>query len=105
MMNSNKFRHLITIQTPTLSTTDDGKPIETWSTFAEVWANVKQITSKEELRGQQEIARGNYIVSFRTYPGVRETMQIAWGSKTLAINSVVEDEEERLIEIEASEVK
>ncbi len=93
----------MTIQTRTITTTDDGKPVESWSTFATVWASVEQITAREELRAKQEVAKGNYIVTCRYISGVKETMQIIWGDKTLQINSVVENQ--RVIEIEASEVK
>ncbi len=92
-MQAGRLRHRITIQNFTSTKDDFGQPIESWSTFAAVWASVEPLTGREYFQAQQTQAETSYRVRIRYRAGVVPTMRVIHGSRTLEILAVLNAEE------------
>jgi len=82
----------ITIQTPTRTANTYGEPIETWTTYAIRWAEIKAQTGSENFNGYQEVNK--YPVEFTiryddVTKNISEKMRVSYNSKTYDIEAVV----------------
>lgn len=82
----------IEIQRQTLEPADFGLGSEQWELLRYCWAQVRQNTATEMLRGGQMIGLGAYLVTIRRHPSkpLASSDRIVWRGRTLEIKAVVE---------------
>lgn len=93
----------ITVVKDISTTTDDaatdyGERIPEWATHWQGFAKVNTATSIEVYRASQTIAVCSHVLRIPwdyTSSTINERMRVTWGSKTLGIVSVVEENNER----------
>jgi len=67
-----------------------GESIETWSTFATVWASVRVNGGRESFDSDQVIAEGTTTFKIRYLSGMSERMRIVYNSANYDIQSIKE---------------
>lgn len=78
-MQSGKFQHLITIETPTRTQSENGDDAETWaavSGFARIMAEVLPDRAGEFFAARQIQATRNALIRLYYQPGIIETMRV-----------------------------
>lgn len=79
----------VVIQSRTLSKDDLGGPVETWSTFATIWAEVQEQRGTEVAAGRLLQTQGvrATIIRARWLAGVNATMRVQFRGRTAQIVS------------------
>jgi SPP1 family predicted phage head-tail adaptor len=93
-MRAGKLDQPIAIQTVPTAKSASGADIPgTPVTFAEVYASVRPAQGQrgEFFAADRENVKRKFDVMIRYLAGVDETMQIAWGARTLKILAVLDD--------------
>lgn len=78
-MQSGKFQHLITIESPTPSQTDGGDDVQTWEPvpgFARIFGEVLPDRAQEFFAAKQIQATRNALVRMYYQPGITEKMRV-----------------------------
>lgn len=78
-MDAGKLRELITIQQKTASGTGDrGQPLYTWTTFAQVYAEIEPLppTGKKMEIARQLVATATHQISIRYLAGLTPDMRV-----------------------------
>lgn len=89
-MDAGKLRERITVQLASESRNALGETVQTWGTYATVWASVEGVSSRESLfAGQQQIAISHRVL-IRYLSGLTQSMRIEWRGRTLEIVSLLE---------------
>lgn len=88
-----KLRHYVTIQQITETRGADGSVVETWGTFANVWADVRPVSGSENFAAQGITASTVHLVDIRYLSGVVPKMRVLWGERVFEIESVRNIEE------------
>lgn len=88
-----KLSEPIIIQSATISQSTYGEPVETWSTFAEVWAAVNQVSANERFRNERfrsaaVLAARTAKFTIRDLEGLTENMRITWDGATWLIKGI-----------------
>ena len=98
-MNAGKLRHRIEIQHSVITKNAYNERIESWQTWAFVWAQVSPLMAlaREEFvsGAAQEVATARRQVRIRYRQGVTVKMRIIWEGKTLEIRNVLDPDERR----------
>ena len=94
-MGAGAMREQITIQQRTITRDAFGAAVESWSTLASVWANVKAQRAATALESMakstgRETVRAQYIVTTWYRTDVSEVNRLTWGSYTLDIRRVAD---------------
>lgn len=80
------YRHRITIEENTGTTQNDyGEPVEVWTTFAEVWARVQPVSSREYLEARAQSADVSHRITMRHLEGVTREMRVKFKGRILEI--------------------
>jgi len=88
-MQAGKLQHRIALQSSSVAADTFGEPIQTWTTYGTVWADVQPFSGRERLYAQQAGAETNYRVIIRYNSSVLPTHRVYWGTKYLEINAVI----------------
>jgi SPP1 family predicted phage head-tail adaptor len=78
-MDAGKLRELITVQQKTVSGTGDrGQPVYTWTTFAQVYAEIEPLppTGKKTEIARQLVATATHQFTIRYLTGLTPQMRI-----------------------------
>lgn len=78
-MQSGKFQHLITIESPTPSQTDGGDDVQTWAPvpgFERIFGEVLPDRAQEFFAAKQIQATRNALVRMYYQPGITEKMRV-----------------------------
>lgn len=95
-MRAGHLRHLIEIQKPVETRTDDGGVTTDWKTIDNVWAEVKPIKSDESVTADRKIATMTHAIRIRYYPRtITNEHRILFGSRVFSIEGPPVDEYER----------
>ena len=90
MSNAGSLRERVTVQQASESRNALGETVLSWATFAERWASVEGVSSRESLAyGQQQISV-SHRVRLRYLAGLTQSMRIVWRGRTLEIVSLLE---------------
>lgn len=104
-MRAGRLRHRVTIQSATTTVDSFGQPIETWGTFATVWAAVEPLSGREYFDAQQVQSEVSYRVRIRHLSGVVPTMRVSYDSRTLEVLAVLNiDERDREMHLMCREI-
>jgi SPP1 family predicted phage head-tail adaptor len=91
-MGAGKYRHRITIRNGPGDTSRNpfGERTGTGATVATVWAQKREIGSKEFVEGRREdaIVTVEYVIRYRT--GIDETMQVVDGVSVLDVEAALD---------------
>lgn len=89
-MDAGRLRERVTVQQASESRNALGETVQTWGTYATVWASVEGVSSRESLyAGQQQIAI-SHRVRLRYLNGLTQSMRLVWRGRTLEIVSLLE---------------
>lgn len=87
-MEAGKLRHLITIEEPTESQNEYGEPVESWATFAQLWASRGDLAGREYFAAQQTQAEVTTRFRLRYVDGITAKMRVSSDGVLYQINSV-----------------
>lgn len=103
-MRAGELRHRITIQRATETQDAFGAVVQTWSTFATLWAGVEALSGREFFAAQQVNAQVSHRIRIRYLSGVTPKMRVVFGSRTFNIEVVMDDGRRRELQLLVSEV-
>ena len=90
MIDAGSLRERVTVERASESRNALGETVLSWATFAERWASVEGVSSRELLQyGQQQI-EVSHRVRMRWLDGLTHSMRIVWRGRTLEIVSLLE---------------
>lgn len=89
-MHSGQFAERISIESLTVTRNSIGEESKTWSSVAEVWANVVTVRGAEYVAAMQGQYRDDIRVRVRYRAGITNLMRIQWRGKAYAIESVMD---------------
>ena len=90
MIDPGRLRERITIQQATETRNALGESVQSWTTFAERWASVDGLSSREVLLTGQQQTEVTHRVRLRYVDGFKSTMRILWRNRVLEITSLLE---------------
>ena len=94
-MHAGQLDKQITIQVRTPDQDAAGQPIETWSTFATVYANIKPLVGKDYLAAKQVVDEVSHDVTIRYRRGIKQKMRVSYLDRYFEIVSAIDAEEKR----------
>jgi SPP1 family predicted phage head-tail adaptor len=94
-MDLGRFNRKVTIQSEASGQDAAGQPNGAWSTFAEVWANVRYGSGSEAIRADAVTSSTKASIRIRYRTDVTTAMRLVFGSTTFAIRAVLPDEQGR----------
>ena len=93
-MDSGRFDELISIESYTESVSSNtGERVQSWSEFAQVWAQVKESDFGQEpvnADRREHKAKVNFIIRYLS--GLNTKMRISWGGNYYNILNIAEKE-------------
>lgn len=90
MIDAGRLRERVTVQQAAETRNALGETVLSWSTFAERWASVEGVSSREALASGQQDVTITHRVRMRYLSGMTQNMRIVWRSRTLNIVSLLE---------------
>ena len=90
MIDPGRLRERITIQQATETRNALGESVQAWETYAERWASVEGLSSREVLLTGQQQTEVTHRVRLRYVDGFKGTMRILWRGRVLEITSLLE---------------
>jgi SPP1 family predicted phage head-tail adaptor len=90
-MNAGNLNQRITIQSRSASVESIGQPVETWTTVAEVGADVRYQRGLEAIKAGADVSVVNLSVRIRYRAGIDAGMRILHGSDVFDIQAVLPD--------------
>jgi len=90
MIDPGRLRERVTIQQASETRNAMGEVVQSWVTFAERWASVDGLSSREFLLQGQQQSEISHRVRLRYVPGMRNTMRFLWRGRVLEITSLLE---------------
>ena len=102
-MRAGKLRHKVELQSYTEARDDFGAAIETYSTYAKVWASINPtagvLAGKEFISGQQVSEEAGYEITIRYNSSVDVKHRVKFGLRLFDINVIknVDEKNEYLI--------
>lgn len=88
-MRAGWLRHRVALQSKTSAISAIGEPVDTWATYATVWASVEPQRAREYVAAQSEQGRGNWVIKLRYRNDVSRLHRAVWNGHTLEIESVI----------------
>jgi len=90
MIDPGRLRERVTIQQATESRNSLGETVQSWETYAERWASVDGLSSREVLLQGQQKTEVSHRVRMRYVDGMAGTMRLLWRGRVLEISSLLE---------------
>lgn len=81
----------MTLLRPTSAITGAGAHNTTYADAGKRWANVRQITLREQLRSQVELQQDTYTVLMRYLAGIKPGWCLSWGGLRYRVISIEHD--------------
>jgi len=94
-MDIGKLNKRVTIQSQSTSYDDAGQQVETWNTFATVWANIKHKSGSETIKSDAIASVVRASMRIRYLPGVNAGMRVMYGNTLYRIEAVLPHVEEK----------
>ena len=91
-MRAGTLRTPLTIQQQVVTQDAIGQPLTTWTTFAEVWGDLRYKTGSEVIRADAESSAAKCSIRIRALSGVTSGMQVTDGTTTFDIEAVMPDQ-------------
>ena len=90
MIDFGRLRERVTIQQATERRNAMGETVQTWEPFAERYASVEGLSSREVLLQGQQQTEVSHRVRMRYVTDMTSTMRILWRGRVLEIASLLE---------------
>ena len=94
-MEIGKLNRRVAIQQLTAGQDEIGQPVQTWSTLATVWANVRYLNGVETIKADATTAVTKASIRIRRRTDVTNGMRVVLGLTVFNINNVLPDEQDR----------
>lgn len=94
----------VTIESATTTQDASGQPVETWTTFATVWAARKDVRGRERFDAAQRLAVRTAVYRIRWIAGLSEKMRIVDAGATYDVTGIAEDYRQGWAELSAEVV-
>ena len=91
-MSAGKRDKRITIQSPSAAQAADGQMVNTWATFATVWASIKHQSGASAIKSDGDTSSVKASIRILRLAGVNAGMRVVHGSTVYAIEAVLPDE-------------
>jgi len=92
-MQAGRLRHRINLQVNTPTRDATGGRVDSWATYATVWAAIVPLQGMELIRAQELSADINIRVEIRYNAAVTPDDRVLYGTRQMDINSVINPEE------------
>jgi SPP1 family predicted phage head-tail adaptor len=89
-MRAGRLNRRITIEQPTISLDSHNEPVESWTSFAARWAEVKFRRGSEYFTASQELAQAEVVFRIRYLAGMTKKMRVLYDSQYYDIMAVAE---------------
>lgn len=103
-MHIGRMHDRIVIQSPTESYSPSGETTLSWETFAEVWASVDGLSSRDIMQAQQANVIASHRIRIRHMDGVTHVQRVVWRGKTMEVASVTDRDNRTMLELLVREV-
>jgi SPP1 family predicted phage head-tail adaptor len=90
VLDPGKLRERVTVQRATETRNRLGEATQTWSEYAERWASVEGLSSREVLQSGQQQTEVTHRVRMRYLDGMTQNMRLLWRGRVLEISSLLE---------------
>jgi len=90
MINPGEMRERVIVQQAAENRNAIGETVLSWSTFAERWASVQGVSSREALDAGQQGTTITHRVRMRYVTGMTQSMRMSWRGRILNIVSLLE---------------
>jgi SPP1 family predicted phage head-tail adaptor len=91
-MRAGTLRTPLTIQQQAVTQDAIGQPLTTWTTFAEVWGDLRYKSGAEVIRADAESSAVKCSIRIRYLAGVTAGMRVTDGATTFDIEAVMPDQ-------------
>lgn len=98
-MRAGALDRRVVIQSATTAQDASGQPIETWSTFATVWAERKDLRGSERFASEQELALRTATFRIRWLSGLHEEMRVVDAGTTYDLVGIADDRRQGWMEL------
>lgn len=98
-MRPGKMDRQIVIKSATEAQDAAGQPISTWTTFATVWAERKDVRGSERFTAGQELAARTAVYRIRWLTGINEKMRVVDAGATYEITGIAENKRQGWAEL------
>lgn len=98
-MRAGSLDREIVIQSFTETQDASGQPVQTWVTFASVYANRRDVRGQERFASDQRMAIRTAVFRIRWLAAVTEQMQIIDAGSTYRITGIADDQRDGWMEI------
>ena len=88
-MNIGRLNKRITIQEQSSSYDAAGQPVESWSDFATVWADIKYNSGKETIKADAMASTAKASIRIRYKQGINAGMRVVYQTTTYEILAVL----------------
>lgn len=95
-MNAGFLNRKVLIKSCSTSVDSLGQPVETWSTFATTWANIRFLSGVETAKAGTEVSLKKASIRIRYRTDITEAMRVEYYGLTYQINAVLRDEAKRV---------
>lgn len=103
-IRAGQLRHRIELQEETKAPDGSGGWIDTWATYATVWAKIIPLSGSEGIFGMQLQDTITHDIMIRYRPGVAPVHRVKYGERVFNIRQAINIEERsRWIDIRAEE--
>ncbi len=92
-MQAGKLRHRVELHSATAEQDTYGESIDTYASYATVWASVEPLQGRELEHAQQISAETNHKVIIRYNSSVASEHRVIFGSRTLEITAIINPQE------------
>jgi SPP1 family predicted phage head-tail adaptor len=93
-MRAGQLNKRVQLQRATTTRDASGGMVDTWASYATIWAGFLDLSSREAYRARQVNAEVTHAIQIRYRPDVRFTDRLLYGSLILEIVGI-EDEQQR----------
>lgn len=94
-MRPGKRNRQVTIQLLGSSFDEIGQPVESWSTFAQPWANIRFINGIESIKAGSEVSVSSASIRIDYRRDITAAMRVVYNGITYQIKAVLPDEAKR----------
>jgi len=95
-MRAGRLRHRVELHSATTTRNSYGEAVDTWASYASVWAGIEPLRSDEITNAQQVQAEITHKVIIRYNSSVAETHRVIYGTRTLEIVSIINMNEQNI---------
>lgn len=94
-MRAGQLKNRVTIQQQSTVQDSIGQPVNTWTTYATVWADIRHRSGMEEIKSGEVTSTIRASIRVRYKAGITAAMRVAHGSAVYQIKAVLRDEQNK----------